>query len=192
MLGLPFLHPVQRVLGPQSDTGPAVHGDLVAERHDDANTQLLGARVVGIERPRDRGPGVVELGAKPTPNDELVAAQQLRSELFGELGVVLGVPSAPLVGLTQLVDAFACVGPQCLEHPVAGHASGGVVDRDHRLGHEAPERVEDVPRLDARTGDDRLSGSTVEVAREDAEPVEHCLLRRSSSEYDQSTVARRV
>ena len=106
---------------------------------------------------------------------------------------MLGVPSAPVVGLAQLVEVLACVGPQRLEHLVAGLASGGVVDRDHRLGHEAPERVEDVPRLDAVAGHDRLQRrhrrSPRRTRRAGRTPPARSV---SSSEYDQSTVARSV
>ena len=61
------------------------------------------------------------------------------------------------------------------------------------LATRSDERVDHVPRLDAVAGHDRLRRRRVEAAGEHAEPVEDASgPSSSSSEYDQSTVARSV
>ena len=180
-----------RARRPDAHARRHVEEGLVRERGDDAQAELtVGDR--GVQRPPERGPKIVELGADLTAPRQLVGPSEERAGSLGEGGVVLGVPAAPRVGVFGLVQALACVRAERLEHRVARGAVGGAVGDDHRLGDQAPERVDDIPALDTRARGDGLGGSRVERAGEDAEPAKTSCSVGENSEYDQSTVARSV
>ena len=89
------------------------------------------------------------------------------------VGEVLGVATTPPVGVAVLVEAFAGVLAQGLEHLVAGRALCDLFGDDHRLRHQLGERVEHIPGLDPVADHDRLRRLRVEAAGEHPEPVEH-------------------
>src|SRR5215212_3370858 len=87
----------------------------------------------------------------------LLQALQLRLGLLGQ-GKEEGTVSAQRgIGFSALVEPFARVLPNRLEHPVAYWAILGDLGHNKRLVYQSREQVEDILLLDA-VGSDLLSG----------------------------------
>ena len=83
------------------------------------------------------------------------------------------MPTPKLIGRTVLVELFARVLPQRLEHLVPRGVVGPGLHHEHRLRDETGQRVDDVPGLEVVTTHHRGRGRRVEGPGEDAEAVEH-------------------
>ena len=130
------------------------------------------ATVLAIQAPRHHRPEVVEVGEDAGPPHLMIVALHAGHRDLGELGEVLGVPAPPPVGVVGLVELLAREEPQGLEHGVAGGGAGPVFGHEHRLRHQARDRVDHPPRVEHVVADDRGGAVGVERAREHPEPVE--------------------
>ncbi len=126
-----------------------------------------------IETPRDRRAHVVEISQDASRPPALVGTLDDDSQRFGELGDVSRLTTAPDVGIVDLVELIAREDPEGLQHRVPGRPAGPFVWDDHRLRHQARDRVAHLPRIDDIVADDRARRVGVERAGEDPQPVEH-------------------
>ena len=170
--GRGLLGAADRELGPCTDPGGTVDGGFVRQRRDYPQPEL-GVDLLGrVDAPMHDRTKVVEVDPKALAPCELVGTPDARRELLSYGGIVLSVASTPAVGYAALVEALGRVLPDRLEELVAHHPVRSRLGHDHRLGHKAGERVEDVPALDAVAGGDRFRGARVEGPREHCKPVE--------------------
>ena len=129
--------------------------------------------IVAFECPDNRGPDVVEVGAQPFHPEDVIGADEALGDVASGGRVMVGEGAAPAVGVGGLVEAFAGELAQGLEHHVARGAVGTGLGVEHGLGHQARERVGDLPAVEVVAAGDGDRGGGVEGTGEDAESVEH-------------------
>ena len=183
-----------RLLRPGTDRHARVRVGLAGEGGDDTQRELDILRGFPIECPRDRTAKVVELEQHICRQPSSSGPTRFAPIVSSVRRVVLGVPSAPRVDVAAVVESFARVLAQRLEH--AGSASSPSSSRRSSsidFATRPASASSDVPGLDARRPRRPPPRPRRRSSRRTRRGGRRRAARsRSSSEYDQSTVARSV